>query len=131
MKYPAHIYAKALAEVIGDSSKKSDEKEDAVIVRNFLALVRRNGDEAHLRKILEEAARFARGKAGIRKVSVESARALSNAQEKQIASFLKAGDVVEHAIDPTLIAGIRIILNDEMQFDGSLRGKLDKVFRNI
>jgi F0F1-type ATP synthase delta subunit len=131
MKYPAHIYAKALAEVIGNSSKESNAKESATIVKNFLALVRRNGDEAHLRAIVEEAARFARGKAGIRKVSVESARALTAAQEKEVGKFLKTGDVVERTIDPELIAGIRIVLNDEMQFDGSLRGKLDKVFRNI
>ncbi len=131
MKYPAHIYAKALSEVIGDTSKKTTEKEAAAIVKNFLELVRRNGDESHLRKILEEAARFARGKAGIRKVSVESARALNAAQEKEVKTFLTAGDVVERTIDPALIAGIRIIVNDEMQFDGSLRGKLDKVFRNI
>jgi len=131
MKYPAHIYAKALAEVIGDPSRKISEKETAAIVKNFLELVRANGDESHLRKILEEAARFARGKAGIRKVSVESARALSTAQEKEVAKFLTAADVVERTIDPALIAGIRILVNDEMQFDGSLRGKLDKVFRNI
>ena len=131
MKYPAHIYAEALAEVIGDNTKKLSEQASAAIVRNFLELVRRNGDESHLRKILEEAARFARGKAGIRKVSVESARALSAAQEREIAKFLTAGDVVERTIDPALVAGIRIILNDEMQFDGSLRGKLDNVFRNI
>ena len=64
-------------------------------------------------------------------MSVESARALSAAQEQAVAQFLKADDVVERTIDPALIAGIRIVLNDEMQFDGSLRGKLDKVFKNI
>ena len=124
MKYPAHIYAKALAEVIND-------KDSAKIVKNFLEFVRKNGDEMHLRKILEEAARFARGKAGIRKVSVESARTLSPAQEKEMAKFLRSGDVVEHTIDSELIAGVRLVVNDEMQFDGSLRGKLDNVFRNM
>jgi len=131
MKYTAHVYAKALAEVIADSSKKGGEADSAKIVRNFLALVRRNGDESHLRKIIEEAARFARGKAGIRKVTVAAARTLSAAQEKEIAKFLTSGDVVERTIDPALVAGIRIIVNDEAQFDGSLRGKLDKVFKNI
>lgn len=128
MKYPAHIYAKALAEVIADSSKKPNEKESAKIVKNFLELVERNGDGMHLRKILEEAARFARGAAGIRKVSVESARALNTAQEREIAKFLKSDDVVEYELDPELIAGIRLVIDDEMQFDGSLRGKLDKIF---
>jgi len=39
----------------------------------------------------------------------------------------KAGDVVEARIDPDLIAGIKITVNDEMQFDGSLKSKLNKV----
>lgn len=129
MKYPTHSYAKALAEVVGETG--AAQKDSAVIIKNFLELVRRNGDEAHLKKIIEEAGRLARAKSGIRKVSIESARTLTTAQEKEIAQFLKAGDVVEHAIDPTLIAGIRLIVDDEMQFDGSLRGKLDNVFRNI
>lgn len=128
MRYPTHIYAKALAEVIADTYKKDGEKDSAKIVKNFLELVRRNGDEVHLRKILEEAARFARGAAGIRKVSVESARALTAAQEKEIAKFLKKDDVVERAIDPSIIAGVRLIVDDEMQFDGSLKGKLDALF---
>jgi F0F1-type ATP synthase delta subunit len=34
--------------------------------------------------------------------------------------------VVEERIDPELIAGIRIILNDELQFDGSLKHKLNR-----
>jgi F0F1-type ATP synthase delta subunit len=129
MKYPTHSYAKALAEVVGEAG--SSQKDSTAIVKNFLELVRRNGDEAHLKKIIEEAGRLARAKSGIRKVSIESARALTNAQEKEIAHFLKAEDVVTHAIDPSLIAGIRFIVDDEMQFDGSLRGKLDNVFRNI
>jgi F0F1-type ATP synthase delta subunit len=129
MKYPTHIYAKALAEVIADSSKEG-EAYSTKVVKNFLALVRRNGDESHLHKILEEAARFARRASGIRKVNVESARALNVAQEKEIAKFLKSGDVVERVIDPELIAGVRLVVDDEMQFDGSLRGKLNQVFKN-
>jgi len=127
MKYPSHIYAHALAEVVADpKARNSDE-----IVARFIAIVQRNGDMPHLRKIVEEAARFARGKGGIRKVTIESARMLTAKQEKEVAHFLTAGDVTERKIDPSLIAGIRLIVDDEMQFDGSLRGKLDNVFRNI
>jgi F0F1-type ATP synthase delta subunit len=126
MKYAPHIYAKALVEVLSDT-KRTSGKDDAVIAKNFLALVRRNNDEAHLKKILEEAGRFARVHSGVRKVTVESARALGPAQRKAVEHFIKPGDVVDERIDPELIAGIRIILNDEMQFDGSLKNKLNHV----
>ncbi|HEX4103979.1 MAG TPA: F0F1 ATP synthase subunit delta [Candidatus Paceibacterota bacterium] len=124
MKYPTHIYAKALAEVIVTAKKG----EEAKVAANFIALVRKGGDEVHLRKIVEEAARFVRGKSGVRKVTIGMARTLTAGQMKTVKSFLKAGDVVEERIDPALIAGIRITLDDELQMDGSLKGKLDKIF---
>ena len=123
MKYPAHIYAKALVEVLGDPKAK----DDALIAKNFLELVTRNGDAGHLEKILEEASRFARGRSGVRKVTIESARALSAAQMESLKRFMKEGDVVEKRIDSNLIAGIRITLNEELQFDGSLKNKLNRV----
>jgi F0F1-type ATP synthase delta subunit len=127
MKYPTHIYAQALAEVI-TATKKDDKAADDKMVANFIALVRRNGDEVHLRSIVEEAARFVRGQSGIRKVTIEMARPMNASQRKMLESFTKPSDVVEERIDPALMAGVRIILDDELQFDGSLKGKLDTVF---
>ncbi len=125
MKYPAHMYAKALVGVLGDQ-KTPGTAHDAEIAKNFLSLVKKNGDESHLKKILEEAARFARGKSGVQKVTITSARTLSPSQGKTMVQFVKPGDIVEHRIDPGLIAGIKITINDEMQFDGSLKNKLNK-----
>ncbi len=124
MKYSAHIYAKALAEVLADAKPA----HEAQIAKNFLALVRRNGDEMHLRKILEEAARMARGKGGVRKVTLETARQLGQPQREILKSFLKPSDVIEERIDSELVAGVRVIVDDEKQFDGSLKGKLDRLF---
>jgi len=124
MKYSVNSYAKALAEVVGEAKGEAAQKA----ARNFIGLIRKNGDEARLRKILEEAARLLRGKHGIRKLTLEAARPLGKAQRELLKPFIKAGDVVEEEIDPELIAGVRIIVDDEQQFDGSLRGKLDKLF---
>jgi F0F1-type ATP synthase delta subunit len=126
MKYAPHIYAKALVEVLSAPAGPG-KKNDGELAKNFLAFVRKNGDEGHLKKILEEASRFARGKSGVRKVTLESARALQPAQRAALARFIKPGDVVEELVDPDLIAGIKIVVNDEMQFDGSLKSKLSKV----
>ncbi len=101
---------------------------DAAIAKNFLSIIRRNGDEARLEKILDEAARLARGKHGVREVTVSSARPLSASQEGAAKKFLKPGDMVDYAIDPALVAGLKIVVNDETQFDGSLKSKLDTLF---
>jgi len=127
MKYAPHTYAKALVEAL-TASGGSKEKDDA-LSKNFLALVRKNGDEGRLKKILEEASRFARGKSGVRKITIVSARELTGAQEAEMARFIKAGDVVERRIEPELIAGVKIVINDELQFDGSLKNKLNKVLQ--
>jgi F0F1-type ATP synthase delta subunit len=127
MKYAPHLYAKALVEVLSAPATGPGTKTDDELSKNFLALVRTNGDERYLRKILEEASRFARGHSGVRKVTVESARALTPSQQKALEHFVKPGDMMEERIDPDLIAGIKIILNDELQFDGSLKNKLNRV----
>ena len=124
MKYPAHIYAKALVEVLGDGEKHDEGK----IAENFIKLIRRNGDEMHLRKILEEASRFARGKNGLRKVVIDSARSLTPLQKKEVERFLRKEDIVVERTDPSLVAGVKITVNEELQFDGSLKRKLDRAF---
>jgi F0F1-type ATP synthase delta subunit len=130
MKYPAHIYAKALVEVLSDGTRATAH-DDGSIAKNFLALVRKNGDEGHLRKILEEASRFVRGKSGVRKVTIGSARVLAPSQRKALEYFIKPGDVVVERIDPDLIAGVKITVNDELQFDGSLKNKLNRVLGSV
>jgi F0F1-type ATP synthase delta subunit len=127
MRYPTHIYAKALAHVAMDPKAKGY----ADIAKNLLALLRKNGEEARARKILNEAGRLARRKSGIRKVTVESARRLGPSHEKMVGTLTKPGDVVQKDISPELVAGIRVIIDDELQFDGSLKGKLDRVFKDI
>ena len=127
MKYPTSAYAKALVEAIGDVKEKDKE----AIVKNFLALLRKNGDDAHLAKILGEAERFMREKQGTRKLTVESARPIGTFVKALLKNIAKPGDLFEEKINPELVAGIKILVNDELEFDGSLKGKLDKLFSNI
>lgn len=127
MKYPVHYYAQALAESVAAAKPAQEAK----IVKNFLALVQKNGDAAHLYKIVEEAARMARAKAGVRKVTLETARTLDKRQRDILKTFIKPGDISEEKINAELIAGVNIIIDGERRFDGSLKGKLDRLFKGI
>jgi F0F1-type ATP synthase delta subunit len=128
MKYRINDYAKALVGAI----EAKPAGGDAAIEKNFLALVRKNGDEARLGKILDEAGRLTRAKkGGTRAVLIESARSLSAAQEKMVKHFLHPGDAVQYCVNKDLIAGIRITVNDEAQFDGTMEKKLNSVFGGI
>ncbi|OGY99107.1 MAG: hypothetical protein A2945_05310 [Candidatus Liptonbacteria bacterium RIFCSPLOWO2_01_FULL_52_25] len=127
MKYPSHIYAKALAGAITDPNAKAGEE----IMKNFMAIVLKNGDGAHLKKIVAETARLVHRKSGVRDVTLESARSLHADQKKEIWNhFAGPNDAVEAKTNPELIAGVRVTVNDELQFDGSLRTKLDTLFSN-
>ncbi len=82
-----------LDEAIADSAAGPVAKKEAV-VKNFLTLIRRNNDEARLKKILDKAARLcarARTRASwaMRQVTIQSARPVTKAQEKMLRIILK------------------------------------------
>ena len=124
MKYSTQDYARALAEVIA----VSPPREEAAIRKNFQTLLRKNGDEARGGKILEAAGRLLRARQGGREVIFESARKLSVPHQKELEKFLQPKDQSVLRVNPGLVAGVRITVDGEYEFDGSLRGKMDKIF---
>lgn len=125
MKYSPSTYAQALSQVMIRARKGNR------IAENFFAMLKKNGDERHLAKILKETERLMHRHDGTHQVTIESARVLSQSQKKGMKSWTGAGDHAVEKINPALIAGVRIIVDDERQFDGSLKGKLDKMFGSI
>lgn len=125
MKYTPRLYAQALAEAL---SQRAGQEEKERMIRNFLRLVRKNGDERGLNKIVAEAENLLLEKSGRRKVLLESARPLSDKQKKLIHKTLQTGDVVEEKVSPELVAGVKITVNEGLQWDGTLQRKLKKMF---
>ena len=123
MKYTPETYAKALVEAVA----KHPKKEDGRLVKNFLAVLTKNGDSSALRKIVEIAESLMLKKTGNVKWVLETARPLARAKSV-IKTLVKHGDAIQEAVHPELIAGIRIVKDGEREFDGSLRRKMDKLF---
>lgn len=117
------LYAKALADVI--SVKGFDEKK---VVNNFFKLIISEGLEKKAKEIFNLVEEITLLKQGRRKVVFETARAMNGSQRKLIESIVKKDDVVEEKINPELIAGIKIIINNLRQFDASVQSKLSKLF---
>ena len=126
MKYPVRAYARALAEAAAGTLSPAEEKK---IISNFLGLVRRNGDTHGLPQMLSAAGKLLREKDGRRKVVIESARPFAGLSAR-FRGLLRKTDEVEERLEPALIAGVRITVDDEMRFDGGLRRKIDLLFRN-
>ena len=126
MKYSAYFYAKAFAEL---ASRKLTHAEEAKFVKNFLAVIAKNNDSHELKKILGATEKMVREKTGTRKIILESARDIKKTPREILGKFLRASDVTEIKINPDLVAGIRLTVNDNEQFDGSLKRKLEKLFK--
>lgn len=129
MKIKPKIYAEVLSQIMAEK-KGAAEKEK--IVEKFLRLLEKNGDMGKAKEILSLAENLFIKKTGRRKVVVETARkadlpAGRQAKKSLFDELLMAGDIVQEKINPELIAGIKIIINDQ-QLDLSLQSKLNKIF---
>ena len=118
------LYAKALAAVILD--KKSDDKK---ITDNFIKLLSKKGYEKKAKEILNLTEDMVLAKQGKRKIAFETARKITAGQKKILNNFVNNGDIVNEKINPEIIAGIKIIINNSKQFDASMQSKLQNIFK--
>ena len=118
------LYAKALSEIIFEGVKPAEEKK---IVDNFLKLLEKSGQQKKAKEILDITEDLLLAKRGKRKIIFHTARKMTADQKKILRSFIKDGDTVTEKIEPELIAGIKIIINDSKQFDASMQSKLKKI----
>ncbi len=126
------IYASALADIIfakkydlSASAKTTADKEK--IVNNVTALLVNSGYAHKSQEILDLTQDLLLQKENKRNITLETARNMTTGQKKILESLIKKGDIVKEKINPSLIAGIRITVNHETQFDNSLLGKLNKI----
>jgi len=122
MKYKPKIYAQALAQSLLE--KTADENK---IRENFLTLLEKNGDMGKASHILHLAENIFIEKTGRRRLTIESARRIKQKQKELVDSILQKGDIVVERINKDLLAGIKIIINESKQFDGSMRKKLQNI----
>ena len=124
MKRDPVAYGKAFAAVASGKLSPAKEKE---ILKNFLDLIARHGLRKNLPKILAAAQKALREDEGLRKVTIETAREQKNVRA-EIGDILKKSDIIEEKVDPEIVAGVKITLDDTRQYDGSLARKINALF---
>ncbi|MFA6190288.1 MAG: F0F1 ATP synthase subunit delta [Candidatus Staskawiczbacteria bacterium] len=120
------LYAKALAEILSKKGGVS-ATEEKKIVNNFVKFLEKNGQIGRSKEILELAENLLLAKQGKRKITFETARAITTSQKKVLEKVINKGDIVKEKINPQLIAGIKIIINNSQQFDASMQSKLNNI----
>lgn len=124
MKYKPEVYAQAFADAL--SANKESEQ---YILKNFLRVVKKNGDWIGIPKILRAVENFLVCARGGKMVLVESARGLpENVMERLLKTFQKE-DKVKFINNHNIIAGARVTINGSQELDFSFSRKLKKLFK--
>ena len=124
MKYQPIHYAKAFCAAVAEHPHSGEK-----LVKNFARLIAKNGDEHGGAKILAATEKLLHATTGTKEVTFVTARPLASLRTK-FHHLIHAHDTVDESVDASLIGGVKVLVNDELQFDGSLRRKLDKLFAN-
>jgi len=121
MKYNYKIYARALVSAL-DEAQDLAQKEK--IIKNFLFLVQKNKDTRQLKKIVDFTSKILYKKEGYKRIVLETARAQNNLRSL-FQKFFDEKDVIEEKINPKILAGIRIVIDDEKELDFSFKKRLE------
>ncbi|HEY4510502.1 MAG TPA: F0F1 ATP synthase subunit delta [Candidatus Paceibacterota bacterium] len=124
MRYQESIYAKALLRAL----EEKDESEIKKILKNFMAILLKNNDFSHLNSILGKVEKLYLTEEGVEKIYVESASPLSKNLREEIESALGKKVLINEKVRPGLLAGVRIILNEEILIDATAAQRLAKIF---
>jgi F0F1-type ATP synthase delta subunit len=124
MKYTTKGYANALVELLSD--KKITDKK---ISQGFIKLLERQNDFKKSKEIIDLAEFLLAKKNKKKSITFETARKLSESQRKILLKSTEKGDIIKEKINPELIAGVKIIVDNEKQLDQTLLKKINSLFK--
>ena len=124
MTYSVKQYAIALLQAF----EASPEEKEKAVVKHFFRLLRKKGDLRRLTRILEELRRVYFKRENIRHVYVESFGGLSDGVKKEIERALGKKVYFEELVQPNILAGIRLIVDDEILIDATGRTQIERLF---
>ena len=125
MRRKPEFYARAFLEVADETPAHKLE----LLVKFFLEIVRKNGDWSGLNKVLKAVQGMAVKRSGGRVVKIETARSMRGDVAENLKKHFKEEDSFEFSLNPDLLAGVRILIDEEKELDFSLNRKLKNLFK--
>ena len=125
MKYTTKQYATALLGALEDKTAREQKK----ILRRFMQVLLKSRDFSKRAAILKEYERQYLSAHGVKKVNLDSAAPVSPKLKNEIQKILGGKLSVSERVDPTLLAGIKIVVDDETLIDASGRARLEMLLR--
>lgn len=124
MRYRILQYAEALSGALEHKS----EKEQRTVARRFAAVLARHRMLGKAEAILAAYEKLTLRAQGARKVLIQSASPISAQLKKEIQKILGAKIHFEEKETPGLLAGIKILIDDELLIDASGRRQMERMF---
>ena len=124
MRHSPKQYAQALLEALKDKP----EREHKEIMKNFLVILAKNGDRSKLSSIIRDMEKGYLKEAGLKKVIIESPQPVSSKTKKEVEGILGKNIMVFEKINPELLAGIKILIDDTTLIDASAQSRINKIF---
>lgn len=124
MKYKAKQYAAALFGALKDKGV-AEQKE---IISRFLSFLTKNREWRKISAIAKELERIQLKSKGLTKISVETVGELSTELKQRMGEILGGKTYFIHHKNPSLLAGIKILVDDEILIDASAKNRIDKMF---
>jgi len=121
MKYNYKIYARALVFALEEAQNLAQKEK---VIKNFLFLVQKNKDTRQIKKIIDFASRIIYKKEGRQRIILETARPQNNLKNL-FQKFFNEKDIIEEKINPNILAGLRIVFDDEKELDFSFKKRLE------
>ena len=123
MKYSARTYAAALVKA-ADGKSPSEQKQ---IANSFWQIVSKNRDQQKINRVLEEAEKIILKNTNTTKVRLESAEPVPAKLKHEVKELMNKKVLFSEIINPELLAGIKILINDELLIDATAKSKLNKL----
>jgi F0F1-type ATP synthase delta subunit len=127
MRYPIRKYAQALYELAKGKSAAESEK----IIKAFISLLIRYNDRSLLPRIIAQYEKLRRKTEGVTKVEVTAAKKLSTKTKGDIEKKFDGKVEITEKVHPEVLGGIQLIINDEYLVDGTLQGRVEKLYKAL
>ncbi len=125
MKYPPHIYADAFLSLM-----ETHPEEKNKIMAGLIRTLNVSGDIGNAEKVIASIEEKIARKEGRVKIKVYAARILHESLLDKIKNAFGNEALVHQVIDPEIIAGVKLVVNDEIMIDATLKKKLERITKS-
>ncbi len=123
-----HFRAKDYAEALREVMRSLPPQGRRGLLDRFLAVVRKHGGLSRIQEIVRAVeALEVRGRGG-RWIELEFARPMGERVLGRFRARIAGRDRMSVAVNPALVAGVRVTVDGETELDHSLERKLKKLF---